>query len=201
MKQEDRFALKEWEAYKKTLAMDVGVDLRMPPTERRKLRAELEKDPIRWMQYFFPSYAKYPFAQFHKDFIGRVLEHPEWFEVISWSRELAKSTVTMMLALYLTLTGRKKNVICTSATEKGAIKLITPYREQLEFNSAIRLLYGKQPTLGQWKDNDFKAACGASFMALERATAHEEPATGVSAPTLSSSTTSTRTRTAETPTP
>lgn len=166
MKQEDRFALKEWEAYKKTLAMDVGVDLRMPPTERRKLRAELEKDPIRWMQYFFPSYAKYPFAQFHKDFIGRVLEHPEWFEVISWSRELAKSTVTMMLALYLTLTGRKKNVICTSATEKGAIKLITPYREQLEFNSAIRLLYGKQPTLGQWKDNDFKAACGASFMAL-----------------------------------
>lgn len=166
MKQEDRYALKEWEAYKKTLMMDVGVDLRMTPTERRKLRAELEEDPIRWMRYFFPNYAKYPFAPFHMDFINRVLSNPEWFEVISWSRELAKSTVTMMLALYLTLTGRKRNVICTSATEKGAIKLITPYKEQLEYNSAIRLLYGKQPVLGQWKDNDFKAQCGASFMAI-----------------------------------
>lgn len=166
MKQDDRTALKEWEAYKKTLMMDVGVDLRMTPTERRKLRAELEKDPVRWMKYFFPNYAKYPFAPFHLRFIKRVIENPETFEVISWSRELAKSTVTMMVSLYLTLTGRKKNVICTSATEKGAIKLITPYREQLEFNSAIKLLYGKQPVLGQWKDNDFKCSCGASFMAI-----------------------------------
>lgn len=166
MKQEDRQALKEWEAYKRTLAMDVGVDLRMSPAERRKLRSKLESDPIAWMKYFFPNYAKYDFAPFHVEFIRRVIDNPECFEVISWSRELAKSTVTMMLALYLTLTGRKKNVICTSATEKAAVKLITPYREQLEFNSAIRLLYGKQAVLGQWKDNDFKAACGASFLAL-----------------------------------
>lgn len=166
MKQNDRYALKEWESYKKTLMMDVGVDMRMTPTERRLLRKKLEADPVAWMQYFFPNYAKYPFAKFHIDFIHRILNNPECFEVISWSRELAKSTVTMMLALYLTLTGRKKNVICTSATEKGAIKLITPYREQLEFNSAIRLLYGKQPVLGQWKDNDFTAVCGASFMAI-----------------------------------
>lgn len=166
MKQVDRYALKEWEAYKKTVMMDVGVDMRMTPTERRQLRKRLEADPVEWMKYFFPQYAKYPFAQFHRDFIERVLGNPEWFEVISWSRELAKSTVTMMLSLYLTLTGNKKNVICTSATEKGAIKLITPYREQLEYNSAIRLLYGKQPILGQWKDNDFKASCGASFMAI-----------------------------------
>lgn len=166
MKQEDRIALKEWESYKKTLMMDVGVDLRMTPTERRKLRTELEKDPIKWMKYFFPNYAKYPFAPFHIDFVNRIVENPETFEVISWSRELAKSTVTMMVALYLTLTGRKKNVIITSATEKGAVKLLTPYREQLEFNSAIKLLYGKQPVLGQWKDNDIKASCGASFMAI-----------------------------------
>ena len=166
MKQEDRFALKEWEAYKKTLMMDVGVDLRMTPTERRHLRKKLEADPVEWMKYFFPNCAKYPFAQFHLDFIDRIIKNPECFEVISWSRELAKSTVTMMISLYLTLTGRKKNVICASATEKGAIKLITPYMEQLEYNSAIKLLYGPQPVLGQWKANDFKATCGASFMAI-----------------------------------
>lgn len=166
MKQEDRQALKEWEAYKKTLMMDVGVDLRMTPTERRHLRKRLEADPVAWMKYFFPNYAKYEFAPFHIDFINRIIANPECFEVISWSRELAKSTVTMMVSLYLTLTGRKKNVICTSATEKGAVKLITPYREQLEYNSAIKLLYGKQPVLGKWKDNDFTAACGASFMAI-----------------------------------
>lgn len=166
MNQNDRLALKDWEAYKKTLMMDVGVDLNMSPTERRKLRTELEADPIRWIKYFFPAFAKYEFADFQVKFILRIINNPEWFEVISWSRELAKSTCTMFVALYLTLTGKKKNVVIASATEKSAIKLLTPYREQLEFNSAIKLLYGPQPVLGQWKDNDFRCNCGASFLAI-----------------------------------
>lgn len=166
MKQEDRYAIKEWESYKKTLQMDVGVDLTMSTTERRKLRKELEADPVKWMKYFFPNYAKYPFAQFHLDFIERATQNGEWFEVLSWARELAKSTVTMMVVLYLVMTGKKKNVVLTSATEKSAIKLLTPYREQLEYNSAIKLLYGAQPVLGQWKDNDFKIQRGAAFMAI-----------------------------------
>lgn len=166
MKREERYALQEWEAYKKTLMMDVGVDLRMPPTERRLLRKKLEEDPVKWIKYFFPNFAKYPFAPFHIEFINRILSNPEWFEVLSWSRELAKSTLTMLVVLYMTLTGKKKTVIYTSATEKGAIKLLLPLKEQMEFNSAIKLFYGKQVVLGQWKDNDFKCTCGASFMAI-----------------------------------
>ena len=166
MKAEARLALKEWETYRKSLMMDVGIDLRMTIAERNTLRKELEADPVKWMQYFFPGYAKYPFAPFQLDFIRRIVGNPETYEVISWSRELAKSTVTFMLAMYLALTGKKRNIIVASATEKSAVKLLKPYKEQMEYNSAIRVLYGQQPVLGQWKDADFACACGCSFLGL-----------------------------------
>lgn len=56
----------------------------------------------------FPNYAKYEFAGFQKRAIQRILAHDEWFEVLSWSRELAKSTVTMFAVMFVTLTGRKR---------------------------------------------------------------------------------------------
>ena len=43
--------------------------------ERR--RKELEQDPIKWIQYFFPKYAKYEFAPFHVRAIRRIIEHDE----------------------------------------------------------------------------------------------------------------------------
>lgn len=59
-------------------------------------------------QVLFPNYAKCEFAGFQKKAIRRIIAHDEWFEVLSWSRELAKSTVTMFIVMNLTLTGRKR---------------------------------------------------------------------------------------------
>ena len=38
--------------------------------------------------------------------LNRILNNPEWFEVLSWSRELAKSTVVMFCVMYLAMTGK-----------------------------------------------------------------------------------------------
>ena len=137
MKQIDRDALKEWEALKQSIYNDTPIDETMSPAQIEKHRLYLEAHPIEWMQFFFPKYAKYPFAPFQKRAIHRIINNPEWYEVLSWSRSLAKSTITMFAVLYLTLTGRKSTVILASATEKAAARLLAPYRANLESNRRI----------------------------------------------------------------
>lgn len=117
-------------------------------------------------QVLFPNYVKYEFADFQKKAIRRIIAHDEWFEVLSWSRELAKSTVTMFIVMNLTLTGRKKNVILTSNSKDNAVRLLDPYRANLEANGRIMAYYGKQELPGSWTEDEFTTKGKVSFRAL-----------------------------------
>lgn len=163
---DDRKALQRWAEHHKALAADVPVDDSLSKRDIEKKRAELEKSPVEWIRYFFPKYAKYPFAPFHIRAINRIIAHPEWYEVLSWSRELAKSTVAMFICMYLALTKRKKFFVLASATETSAIRLLAPYKINFESNPRIRQFYGQQVNIGSWTDRDFTARCGAKFVAL-----------------------------------
>lgn len=166
MKQTDRLALLDWEKYKEDIARATPVDRNMTVAEREKHREYLEKHPIEWIKFFFPNYAKYEFADFQKKAIRRIIAHDEWFEVLSWSRELAKSTVTMFIVMNLTLTGRKKNVILTSNSKDNAVRLLDPYRANLEANGRIMAYYGKQELPGSWTEDEFTTKWKVSFRAL-----------------------------------
>ena len=166
MKQTDRLALLDWEKYKEDIARATPVDRNMTAAEREKHREYLEKHPIEWIKFFFPNYAKYEFADFQKKAIRRIIAHDEWFEVLSWSRELAKSTVTMFIVMNLTLTGRKKNVILTSNSKDNAVRLLDPYRANLEANGRIMAYYGKQELPGSWTEDEFTTKGKVSFRAL-----------------------------------
>lgn len=54
----------------------------------------------------------------------------EWYEVLSWSRELAKSTIVFMCMMYLVLTGKKKNVLLISNSHENAVRLLEPYKKK-----------------------------------------------------------------------
>ena len=166
MKQTDRLALLDWEKYKEDIARATPVDRNMTAAEREKHREYLEKHPIEWIKFFFPNYVKYEFADFQKKAIRRIIAHDEWFEVLSWSRELAKSTVTMFIVMNLTLTGRKKNVILTSNSKDNAVRLLDPYRANLEANGRIMAYYGKQELPGSWTEDEFTTIGKVSFRAL-----------------------------------
>jgi hypothetical protein len=166
MKQTDRDALKNWAEFVEDIKNSTPVDTSMSAAEIEKHRRQLEKTPVEWIKYFFPKYAKYPFAPFHIKAIHRIIGNPEWYEVLSWSRELAKSTVCMFIVMYLTLTGRKKNVILVSNNETNAIRLLAPYRGNFEGNGLIKAYYGEQFNLGNWTDREFITKSGAAFRAL-----------------------------------
>ena len=166
MKQADRIAIQNWEKFKDNIARATPVDHSMSHAEMEKHKAWLEERPVEWIKFFFPSFAQYDFAPFQRRAIRRIVSNPEWFEVLSWSRELAKSTCAMFCVMYLTLTGQKHNVILTSNSFDNAVRLLDPFRANLEANGRIIAYYGKQQSLGSWTDCEFITKQGVAFRAL-----------------------------------
>lgn len=166
MKQEDRNALKDWAEYKDDILRSTPVDKNMSHAEREKHRIWLEAHPVEWIKFFFPKYTKYEFAPFHIKAINRLVNNPEWYEVISWARELAKSTIVMFVVMYLTLTGKKFNVLLTAATVDAAKRLLAPYRANLEANGRIKAYYGEQQNIGSWSETEFITKKGAAFRGI-----------------------------------
>lgn len=166
MKPGERHSLDEWQRHKKAYLSDSGLDMNRSEAEIQKHRRYLEAHPVEWAKFFFPKYASADFAPFHTRFINRVIAQPEWYEVVSWSRELGKDTVTMFVILYLVLTGMKKFVVFVSSSEDAANDLLMPYMLNLESNERIKAYYGEQKSYGDWEEGDFGTKDGAKFIAL-----------------------------------
>ena len=137
MKQQDRNALKDWEAFKESIRNATPIDPTLSPVDIEKHRKELEKNVIAWILFFFPKYARYPFAPFQIRAILRIIAHGEWYEVLSWARELAKSTIVMFIAMYLPLTCKKKNVLLVSRSNDKAVLPLPPFMPHLDANQQI----------------------------------------------------------------
>ncbi|MHB9003508.1 MAG: hypothetical protein ACYC6C_05530 [Coriobacteriia bacterium] len=165
-KQSNRELITNWDEYRISLLSDTILEDSLSSADILKKRLELEANPIEWIKYFFPKYAKAEFALFQKKAIKRIIANPEWYEVLSWSRELSKTTTTMFVVLYLSLTGKKKNIILTSNSYDNAERLLEPYRANLDSNPRIKAFYGNQVEYGHWEMGDFRTKSGVSFRAL-----------------------------------
>lgn len=166
MNAEDKRAASYWDDYRKNLRASTTVDKSLTFAERERRRRELEANPAEWMREMFPNYCTAPFAKFQLKAINRIVSNPEHYEVLSWSRELAKSTIVMMTMLYLAMTGKKKNVILVSNSYDNANRLLEPYRINLDSNQRIEHYYGDQKNPGAWEEGDFTTKKGVSFRAL-----------------------------------
>jgi hypothetical protein len=155
----------DWDEYRHNLMADTGVDANTSAADVLKHRMELERDPEKWIIFFFPKSAKYPFAPFHKRFFARVTAHPEWYEVLSWSRELSKTTCTYFILMFLALTGKKKNILLLSNSWDMAADYLEPYRANLDSNQRIITYYGDQHNVGAWEKGNFTTRSGVRFLA------------------------------------
>lgn len=155
-----------WDIFRDNIRRSTPVDLNESQAEKKKRIAKLEANPEEWFAWYFPSFYTHKPAPFHIEATKRVTQNSEWFEVRSWSREMAKSARTMMEVLYLSLTKRKKTWLMVSNTEDNAIRLLAPYKNILEVNNRIIADYGIQKNPGKWSDNEFTSKFGFSFRAL-----------------------------------
>lgn len=155
-----------WSEFRAGVRNDTHVDRSESKEAQRRRIAALEKDPEEWFKYYFPKYSYAEPAPFHKKATRRIIANPEWYEVRSWSRELAKSTRTMFEILYLVLTGKKRYTLMISNNETNATNLLEPYRIQLDSNQRIMNDYGIQESLGKWSSGEFTTRNGAAFKAV-----------------------------------
>lgn len=166
MRASDKKALSYWDHYRRQVRQSTFIDMAETPAMQKKRMERLEADVEAWFKYYFPKFAFAEPAGFHIKATQRVLNNKRWYEVRAWSRELAKSTRTMMEVLYMVLTRKRFNVLLISNSKDNAERLLKPYKINLENNQRIIHDYGKQQSIGDWADPEFITTGGASFRAI-----------------------------------
>lgn len=165
-KQTSRQALNDWEEFKKNILSSTTVDNNETAAERQKRIARLEANDEEWFAYYFPNFATAKPAKFHKAATRRIMSNSRWYEVRAWSRELAKTTRTMMEVIKLAITGKVKNVLLASNSQDNAKRLLKPYMLILEANQRIINDYGLQEKPGSWEDGELTTMAGVAFRAI-----------------------------------
>lgn len=166
MKQKDKQALSYWDTYRKQVNQSTFIDVTETAGQQKRRIEKLETDPEAWFKYYFPKFAFAEPANFHKAATVRVLNNKRWYEVRAWSRELAKSTRTMMEMLYMALTKKRFNILLISNSSDNAERLLKPYKINLESNHRIIHDYGKQESNGNWTATEFITQGGVSFRGI-----------------------------------
>ena len=185
----ERKILDDWKEHMRIIIESTETKQEESRSERKQRMAALEADAEAWFRYYFPKYAFAAPAAFHTAATRRVIDNPEHYEVRMWSRELAKSTRTMMEVLYLVLVGHKENsppglyvgehgieekhkrqkkkyVLLVSNSLDNAVRLLMPYKANLEHNKRIIADYGQQENAGKWQAAEFTTIMGAAFRAM-----------------------------------
>lgn len=178
----DKQAIQSWSDYLDNIRKSTAVISGETEDAKKKRISRLEKpgNEEEWFKFYFPKYCSAEPAAFHKRATRRVIDNPEWYEVRIWSRELAKSVRSMMEIFYLMFVGhplydengkligrlKKKYLLFVSNSEDNAIRLLKPFRGNLEGNDRLINDYGNQKMPGQWTESEFITLTGLAFRGL-----------------------------------
>lgn len=164
MRQEKQ-AYSNWDSFRINLLKETVIDETETEGEKIKRIARLKNDYEAFFKYYFCNYYKSEPAAFHIKATKRIIENDKWYEVRAWARGLSKSARTMMEVLYLSLTGKVRNVLLISNNEDSAINLLKPYLINLEANLRIINDYGEQVGMN-WAEGHFITKNSVSFLAV-----------------------------------
>lgn len=162
----ERDALRDWDEFRRGLINAATVDDTETIPEKRLRVASLEYNHEAWFKYYFPTYYKCEPAPFHKKSTNNLFRNDRYYLVRAWSRELSKSTRSMMEVNKLALTGKIKNVLLISNSQDNAERLLMPIMINFESNPRIINDYGTQQKPGAWEIGEFTTTSGVAFRAL-----------------------------------
>jgi len=162
-------ALLEWEDFLSSISNSTTVDLNETEAQKAKRMADLEKpgNQEAWFKYYFPKFVFAPPAAFQMASTKRILKYSKFYQRRAWARGLAKSTRRMMEVLYIMFVKKLRvNALLISKNEANAIRLLAPYRANLEANQRLINDYGPQVKPGKWAEEEFVTRNKCSFRAV-----------------------------------
>ncbi|MDB0600700.1 hypothetical protein PL373_05985 [Tenacibaculum maritimum] len=167
-KLDDRDALKKWESFSKGFDTPIEEDFNETFEQQRKRKERLLKNFEEFCYYYFPKVTKAKFAKWHKKFAKYLIEanHNINIAVAKISRDMAKSSVTALLIIFLYYNKEFKSLGMFSNNYDNAETLISPVKNALEKNERLKRDFGNRISLGNWTAGHFVTSDGVSFKAL-----------------------------------
>lgn len=162
-------AMSEWEEFLASISNSTTIDLNETEDEKRKRIKRLEKpgNEEEWIQYYFPKFCFCKPAPFHIKSTLKVLRAKRLYQRRAWARGLSKSTRRMFEIFYKVFVQKfRANMLLISKNEGNAIRLLAPYRANLEANQRLINDYGVQERPGKWAEEEFITKGKCSFRAV-----------------------------------
>jgi hypothetical protein len=170
LNKDDKQAVILWDDFLDSIRKQTSININETKTQKaaRIKKLETPGNQEEWFKYYFPNYCFCEPADFHKKSTIIALNTPRLYQRRAWARGLAKSTRRMMEKLYKKFVQRKKlNLLLCSYSEGNAIRLLAPYRANLEANQRLINDYGTQIRIGgKWAEEEFITRDGSSFRAV-----------------------------------
>lgn len=160
--------LQDYEKHCQRVAQATTIDIHESAEQKRKRMQELEKDYVRWFEYYFPNFAKKKCAWFHKRLAKIIIGNKRLRLLAEMYRSAGKSVhIDMGVPLFLYLAKNDlRFMLLIGETEPKAKKLLSAIQAQLQFNNRIKNDYGDKFSAGNWADGDFVTTDGVRFMSL-----------------------------------
>ncbi|MFL0089870.1 hypothetical protein R8G64_13195 [Tenacibaculum maritimum] len=167
-KLDDRDALKKWEQFSKGFDTPVEHDLNETHSQKNKRVKRLLGNFEEFCYYYFPKVTKAKFAKWHKKFAKYLIESKFNINiaVAKISRDMAKSSVTALLIIFLYYNNEFKSLGMFSHNYDNAVTLLSPIKHALEKNERLIRDFGSRISLGNWTAGHFITSDGVSFKAL-----------------------------------
>lgn len=163
----DKQALLKWDDFLEQIRNSTPIDINETQEQKLKRIKRLEADPEEWFKYYFPKYSFAEPAEFHKKSTKRFVNAKRILQQRKWARGLAKSTRRMMEVFFISFARKfPTNMLLISKTEGNAIRLLAPYRANLEANQRLINDYGTQEKIGSWKEEEFVTRSKKAFRAV-----------------------------------
>jgi len=159
---------KDYEAHCKRIAKSTTVNIYETAGEKTKRKKQLEKDYIKWFEYYLPDYATSKSAWYHKKVAKLLIENDEVYILQRIFRSGAKS-VHANVGIPLYLYYAKKDLffmLLIGENEKKAKKLLSDIQSQIQFNKRLENDYGKRFKFGDWADGNFQTSDDVYFTSL-----------------------------------
>lgn len=160
--------LGDYEKHCIRIAQATSINIHETPEEKLRRIKDLEKDYVKWFEYYFPNFAKKKCAWFHKKLAKLIINNNRLRLLAEMYRSAGKSVhIDMGIPLYLYLVKHDlKFMLLIGETEAKAAKLLSGIQAELQHNNRIKNDYGEKFQEGDWAKGDFVTTDGVRFMSL-----------------------------------
>ncbi len=170
------FKLKEKQEYEEWLKEKASIK-RLSPEARESEQVKRERikellkpgSETKFFKYYFAHLIDCDFAYFHKRDVKALIDNYDFFGVMEYPREHAKSIIyDVMVPMLLKAKGQLTGMMVASSSFDKASELLADIQAELMFNQRYIADFGEQYQIGKWKDGHFTTTDGIGFWAFGR---------------------------------